>query len=64
MQNYVSPTCTVEGSYDEVFYCEDCGKEVLRTHIITEMPAHKFQNEKCTVCGEDQKAKYLKSKYN
>ena len=54
-ENEIAPTCTVPGSYDEVLYCTECGEEVLRTHIITEMPAHQFQNEKCIVCGEDQR---------
>lgn len=30
-ENEIAPTCTAEGSYDEVFYCTDCGKEVFRT---------------------------------
>ena len=34
-ENEVSPTCTKEGSYDEVVYCHICGAEVLReTHTI------------------------------
>ena len=57
IENKVTATCKVEGSYDEVLYCAECGKEVLRTHIITERPAHQFENQKCTVCGEDQRAK-------
>ena len=56
-ENEVSPTCTIEGSYDEVFYCNECGKEVFRKHVISAMPAHQFENEKCTVCGEEQIAK-------
>lgn len=57
IENQVEPTCTVEGSYDEVLYCTECGEEVLRTHIISGMPAHQFENEKCTVCGEEQRAR-------
>ena len=56
-ENEISPTCTGEGSYDEVFYCTECGEEVYRTHVIDGAPAHQFENEKCIVCGEDQKAK-------
>lgn len=56
-ENEVAATCTVEGSYDKVLYCAECGKEVFRTHIITERPAHQFQDEKCTVCGVDQREK-------
>ena len=54
-ENEVAASCTVEGSYDEVIYCAECGEEVLRTHIITQMPAHQFQNGKCTVCGKVQR---------
>lgn len=57
IENRVEPTCTVEGSYDEVLYCTECGEEVLRTHIISGMPYHQFENEKCIVCGEEQRAR-------
>ncbi len=30
-ENYVAPTCTVAGSYDEVVYCTTCGEELSRT---------------------------------
>ena len=56
-ENEVAATCTVEGSYDNVLYCSECGKEVFRVHIITKAPAHQFQDEKCTVCGEEQREK-------
>ena len=39
-ENVVAPTCTQEGSYDEVVYCATCNEEVLRTHRSTEMLAH------------------------
>ena len=29
-EKVVEPTCTVEGSYDEVVYCKECGKELSR----------------------------------
>jgi transcriptional regulator with XRE-family HTH domain len=57
IENKVAPSCTVEGSYDEVLYCAECGAEVLRTHIIEGMPSHQFQNEKCIICGEEQRAR-------
>ena len=31
-ENYVAPTCTVAGSYDQVVYCATCGEEMSRTH--------------------------------
>ncbi len=27
----IAPTCTAEGSYDEVIYCTECDEEILRT---------------------------------
>ncbi len=55
VENEIAPTCTVEGSYDIVLYCTECGEEVSRIRISKGMPAHQFQNEKCIVCGEDQR---------
>ena len=57
IENETAPTCTEQGGYDEVLYCAECGEEVMRTHINMGMPAHQFQNEKCIVCGEDQRAR-------
>lgn len=57
IENEIEQTCTTEGSHDEVLYCTECGKEVLRTHITTGRPSHQFYNQKCIICGEDQKAK-------
>lgn len=55
IENNVAPTCTEQGSYDEVIYCEECGMEVLRIHINEGMPTHQFQNEKCIICGKEQR---------
>ena len=55
VENKIAPTCTEQGSYDEVIYCAQCNEEVLRTHILTGMPAHQFENQKCIVCGQDQR---------
>ena len=57
IENEIEKTCTTEGSHDEVIYCTECGEEVLRTHITTGKPSHQFYNQKCIICGEDQKAK-------
>ena len=54
-ENEVAPTCTEQGYYDEVLYCKECGKEVMRTRIRWGMPAHRFEDQKCTVCGEEQR---------
>ena len=55
VENEVAPTCTEQGSYDEVIYCAQCGEEVLRTRILKGMPTHQFENQKCIICGEDQR---------
>ena len=55
VENEIAPTCTVEGSYEVVLYCTECGKELSRIRISKGMPSHQFQNEKCIVCGEDQR---------
>lgn len=57
VENEVAPTCTEQGAYDEVLYCAECGEEVLRTRISKGTPAHQFQNEKCIICGEVQRAR-------
>ena len=54
-ENEVAPTCTEQGYYDEVLYCKECGKEVMRTRVRWGMPTHQFENQKCTVCGEEQR---------
>ena len=55
LENEVAPTCTEQGSYDEVIYCAQCGKEVLRTHILKGVPSHQFENQKCVICGKEQR---------
>ena len=55
VENEIAPTCTAEGSYEIVLYCTECGEEVSRIRISKGMPSHQFQNEKCIVCGEDQR---------
>ena len=43
-ENEVAPTCTKEGSYDEVYYCTACEAEVLRTTKIVAPLAHTLSN--------------------
>lgn len=57
VENEIAPTCTTEGSYDVVLYCTECGEEISRIRISKGMPSHQFENEKCIVCGEDQRAR-------
>ncbi len=39
-ENEVAPTCTSDGSYDEVVYCADCNKEIMRTTRSVAKLAH------------------------
>ncbi len=40
VENNVDPTCTAEGSYDNVVYCTVCGAEISRTTVIVDKVAH------------------------
>ena len=67
-ENEVEPTCSVEGSYDEVVYCSVCEEELSRETKTVEKLAHTPEvvpgkeatcseegltdGEKCSVCGE------------
>ncbi|WP_295158249.1 fibronectin type III domain-containing protein [uncultured Ruminococcus sp.] len=35
-ENYVAPTYSTEGSYDEVVYCTECGKEISRKTVTVD----------------------------
>lgn len=39
-ENEIAPTCTSEGSYDEVIICDDCGEEVFRNTESVAKLAH------------------------
>lgn len=43
-KNVVDPTCTVDGSYDEVVYCSVCDYEISRTPKTTDATGHSFTN--------------------
>lgn len=55
IENQVMPTCTTQGSYDEVLYCAECGLEVLRTTVYEGTPSHQFENQICVICGKEQR---------
>lgn len=47
IENNIKPTYFSEGSYDKVYYCSECGEELIREHVIVEKlkyqaPAIKF----------------------
>lgn len=67
-KNEVAPTCSKEGSYDEVVYCSVCGTEISSKTVTVEKTAHteavdaafeatctdagKTEGKHCSVCGE------------
>lgn len=40
IENKVNPTCTTDGSYDEVVYCSSCNEVISTTHKITQATGH------------------------
>ena len=44
VNNQVAPTCTTAGSYDELYYCTECG-ETKVIHYTIEAPGHKWGPE-------------------
>ncbi len=40
IENDVPATCVVNGSYDEVVYCKDCGTELSRVEKVHTAPGH------------------------
>lgn len=44
MENVILPTCTEDGSHDEVYYCQfdSCGAECLRIHMVDSAMGHDF----------------------
>ena len=59
VENNIEATCTKEGSYDNVVYCDGCGKELSRETVTVDKTGHtagipKRENkidETCTVDG-------------
>ncbi len=54
-ENELTPTCTAEGSYDEVVYCTECSEEILRTTRSAAKLAHTLsssvkENEVAPTC--------------
>lgn len=43
-ENEVAPSCTENGSYDSVVYCEECGEELSRETIVVKAIGHDFAN--------------------
>lgn len=43
-ENEKGATCEADGSYDVVKYCERCGKEIERTHVVGKRLPHTNEN--------------------
>ena len=58
VENNVAPSCTAEGSYDNVIYCTVCEHELSRDTITVDKVAHTggtatcVEQATCSVCGE------------
>ena len=39
-ENVIAPSCSAEGSYDEVVYCSVCNRQISRTTFIVEKTEH------------------------
>ena len=53
-ENYVAPSCTKKGSYDEVVYCSVCREELSRTQKTVDKTSHTFNQKRTS-------SHYLKS---
>ena len=51
-ENRVEATCTKDGSYDMVVYCEGCGEEMERETFTIKSEGHNYVNDVCTKCKE------------
>ena len=43
-ENVKAPTCTKDGSHDEVVYCTICKSEVSRTNVVDKATGHKWDD--------------------
>ena len=61
-ENVVNPTCTTQGSYDNVVYCATCGEEITdsRETITTDALGHNYTSSitKQPTCTEQGTRKY------
>ena len=71
-ENEVAPTCTEEGSYEDVVYCTLCGEEISRQKVSVPALGHAYQEDvkaptctemgyttyTCSRCGDTYKGNY------
>ena len=66
VENNVDPTCTVDGGYDAVYYCDTCDAELERNFTVVTATGHSYdfveakaatclpgwyEHHKCSKCG-------------
>ena len=60
-ENNVEPTCTADGSYDNVIYCYVCGVEIDRETNVVEASGHNYEDwvqviaPKCEIDGVERR---------
>ncbi len=63
-ENIVESTCTVAGSYDDVYYCAICNAEVVRTTKPSELKPHDYVDGFCSVCNVKKSSEGLDFSYS
>ena len=57
-ENEVAPTCTENGSYDNVVYCSVCNEELSRETVTVDALGHDFVNGECSRCDAEMDAAF------
>lgn len=52
-ENEIAATCTEDGVYDSVVYCNVCGVELARETNLISATGHDWNDNVCTICGYD-----------
>ncbi len=53
IEREIAPTCTEDGSYDEVVYCQRCSYEFDRKTVTVKATGHNYEDYVCTVCNKE-----------
>lgn len=48
-EHYISPTCTIEGSYEEAIYCQTCKQAISRNKISIPAKGHNWDEGKYSI---------------
>lgn len=48
-EHYFSPTCTIDGSYEEAIYCQTCKQEISRNKIAIPAKGHNWDEGKYSI---------------